>query len=164
SPNASPQRPMFAQLMQERWRQLGIKANVNLLEGPIWAQRRDAGQFDIDMSNAQLDPTPSGWRNSWSCETVGKPRQNVGSYCDPAIDSLLHAAYASRDVVPIYRRILAHIREDAPAVFLSAPANVVAVHRRFAYRPLRSDMVWLGLREWSVAPGLQLPRDRARGN
>lgn len=164
SPNASPQRPMFAQQMQERWRQLGIKANVQLLDGPIWVQRRNAGQFDIDMSNAQLDPTPSGWRNSWSCATAGKPAQNVGSYCDPAIDSLLQAAYTSRDVVPVYRRILAHIREDAPAVFLSAPANVVAVHRRFATRPLRSDMIWLGLRDWSVTPGLQLPRDRARGN
>lgn len=164
SPNASPQRPMFAQQMQERWRQLGIKANVQLLDGPVWIQRRNTGQFDIDMSNANLDPTPSGWRNSWSCATAGKPGQNVGSYCDSAIDSLLQAAYRSRDVVPVYRQILKHIREDAPAVFLSAPANVVAVHKRFATRPLRSDMIWLGLREWSIAPGRQIQRDRPRGN
>lgn len=164
SPNASPQRPMFAQQMQERWRQLGVKANVQLLDGPVWIQRRNAGQFDIDMSFALLDPTPSGWRNSWSCGTSGKPGQNVAGYCNPAIDSLLTVANTARDVVPIYRRILRHIREDAPAIFISAPANVVAVHKRFTNLRLRSDMLWLGLREWSVAPGRQLPRDRARGN
>jgi peptide/nickel transport system substrate-binding protein len=164
TPTTSPQRPMFAQLMQERWRQLGIKVNIQQLEFPVWIQRRDAGQFDVDMSFAQMDPTPSGWRNSWSCATAGKPKQNVGSYCNPAIDSLLLAASTSRNAVPLYRRIINLIREDAPAVFLSAPANLVAVHHRFANRPFRSDMLWLGLREWNVAPGLQQPRDRARGN
>lgn len=164
SPNTSPQRPMFAQLMQERWRQLGIKVNIQLFDFPVWQERRNAGQFDVDMGFALMDPTPSGWSFSWSCATVGKPRQNVGSYCNPAIDSLLAAAAVSRNAVPIYRRIIGLIREDAPAVFLSAPANLVAVHRRYANRPFRSDMLWLGLREWTVAPGLQQPRDRARGN
>jgi peptide/nickel transport system substrate-binding protein len=161
APNRTPQRPMLAQQMQERFHQLGIKLNVERLDFAVWLDRRNGGQFDIDMGSANLDPTPGGWRNSWSCATAGKPGQNVGSYCDPRIDSLLALALTASDPTPIYRQILRHMREDAPAIFLAAPANVLTVSRRIAEHPLRTETPWLSLREWSLAPGRQLPRDTA---
>jgi peptide/nickel transport system substrate-binding protein len=115
SPNTSPQRPMFAQQMQERWRLLGVKANIELLDFSVWIERRNAGQFDVDMAFGQLDPTPAGWRNSWSCATAGQPGRNVGSYCNPLIDSLLQQANGSKDVVAVYRRTSRSIVASAPA-------------------------------------------------
>ena len=161
APNRTPQRPMLAQQMQARFRQLGVKLNVDLLDGPVWIERRNKGEFDIDMSFAQLDPTPSGWSWSWSCEGAGQAGRNVGSHCNPRIDSMLDQASKERNPLPQYREILKLIRQDVPALSLSAPATVVAVSRRYRDSPFRAESLWLSLREWSVAPGKQLPRDRA---
>jgi peptide/nickel transport system substrate-binding protein len=159
APNRTPQRPMLAQQMQARFRQIGVKLNVEIIEGAMWLDRRNKGEFDIDMSNAILDPTPSGWNWSWSCEGAGQSGRNVGSYCNPRIDSLLERAVAERNPIPAYREILGLIRQDVPAIFLSAPSTVVAVHRRYRNLHFRPESLLLSLREWSVTPGKQLPRD-----
>lgn len=164
TPNSSPQRPMLAAQMQERYRLLGIRARVEPMAFSVWNERRNRGQFDIAMSSALLDPTPSGWRNSWSCATAGRPSQNVGSYCNPAIDSLLNLAERARNPVPLYRRILEHIGRDVPAVFLSSPATLVAVHGRYGHRAFNPVMLWQDLDKWTVTPGRQIGRDRGRGH
>jgi peptide/nickel transport system substrate-binding protein len=151
-PNNTPQRPMLAQQMQAQFLAVGVKLNVLLLEGAIHLERRNAGQFDLDMSSTNLDPTPSGWSWSWSCEGAGKPGRGVGGYCNPRIDSLLARANSSRDPVPSFRQILGIIRDDVPAIYLSAPSMVVAVHERFGPRPFRAETPWLSLREWKVKP------------
>jgi peptide/nickel transport system substrate-binding protein len=161
APNRTPQRPLLAQQMQQRFREIGVKLNVQILEGSVWQERRNKGEFDIDMSSANLDPTPSGWNWSWSCEGAGQPGRNVGGYCNKQVDSLLEWAADAREPIPAYRRILSLIREDVPAIFLSAPSNVTGVHRRYRNIHLRAESPWLSLRRWSVIPGRQLPRDRA---
>ncbi len=161
APNGTPQRPMLAQQMQARFREIGVKLNVHLLEFGVWLERRNRGEFDLDMSSANLDPTPSGWNWSWSCEGAGLRGRNVGSYCNPRVDSLLARAATAKDPVPVYREILETIRADVPAIFLAAPSAVVAVHKRFDPRPFRAESPWLSLREWKVKPAA--PRDRSRG-
>ena len=161
APNSTPQRPMMAQQMQAQFLEIGVKLNVQLLDFGVWRERRDKGEFDIDMSSANMDPTPSGWNWSWSCNGVGQNGRNVGGYCNPRIDSLLERANASRQPIPIFRQILGLIREDVPAVFLAAPSMVVAVDKRFSTRPFRSESTWLSLREWKVREGS--PSTRGRG-
>ena len=152
APNSTPQRPMLAQQMQAQFREIGVKLNVQLLDFAVFNERRDKGEFDIDMASALLDPTPTGWYWSWSCDGSGKPRRNVGSYCNQRIDSLLERANQSREPIPMFREILKIIAEDVPAVFLATPSMVVAVHQRFSHRPFRAESTWLSLREWKVKP------------
>jgi peptide/nickel transport system substrate-binding protein len=159
-PSNTTQRPMMAQAMQAQFREIGVKLNVLLMDNSVFLERRNSGQFDIDMASANLDPTPSGWIWSWSCDGAGKPRRGVGSYCNPRIDSLLEQANAARDPVPMFRRILDVIREDVPAIFLAAPAMVVAVNERFSHRPFRAETPWLSLREWRVRPAAGPSRGR----
>jgi peptide/nickel transport system substrate-binding protein len=149
-PNGTPQRPMLAQQMQAQFREVGAKLNIELVNGPVFVERRNRGEFDIDFASANLDPTPSGWYWSWTCEGVGLPGRNVGSYCNARIDSLLNRANAAREPIPLFRQILGIIREDVPAIFLAAPSMVVAVHERFDPRPFRAETPWLSLREWKV--------------
>jgi peptide/nickel transport system substrate-binding protein len=158
APNSTPQRPMLAQQMQAQFREIGVKLNVQLLEFAVFNERRDKGEFDIDMSHALLDPTPSGWNWSWSCDGAGKPRRNVGSYCNQRIDALLEQANGAREPIPGFREILSIIREDVPAIFLATPSMVTAVHKRFTHRPLRAEATWLSLREWKVKPQASPPR------
>lgn len=159
-PNNTTQRPMMAQAMQAQLREIGVKLNVLLMDNNVFVERRNNGQFDIDMSAANLDPTPSGWIWSWSCDGAGKARRGVGSYCNPRIDSLLDRANAAREPVPLFRQVLGIIREDVPAIFLAAPSMVVAVEDRFSNRPFRAETPWLSLREWRVRPPGAAARSR----
>lgn len=159
-PNTSAVREQLSLQTQEQLRKLGVRIELNRLDAPVWLERRTAGNFDIDFSAANQDPSPSGLTQSWSCEGG----TNVAHYCDPAVDSLMERAILGRgDPTALWTDVLRRIEAAAPAVFMYAPLNVFAVHRRYDNVALRPESSWLKLREWSVAPGRQLPRDRRAG-
>jgi peptide/nickel transport system substrate-binding protein len=161
-PAPSPPRRLIALQIQEQLRPLGVQLDVQVVEGAVFTQRRNRGDFDLDFGGAVQDPSPSGIVNSWSCANAGMPDANVGRYCDPAVDSLVNAArFASGDPSPHWRQVLARIQADAPAIFLYAPATVFAVSTRYRDATLRPDSPWGDLRRWHVDPARALPRDRA---
>ncbi len=156
-PGTSPARRLTAQLLQEQWRKSGIQIELEPLEFPAYIERRNARNFDIDLSGTVQDPNPAGLLQSWSCAGGN----NIASYCDPAVDSLLNRAEGARDGGrELWQAALRRIDSDAPAAFLYAQANVVAVHTRFTGVVLRAEGLWSGLAAWSVTPGRELPRDR----
>jgi peptide/nickel transport system substrate-binding protein len=158
-PSTSTPRRQMATQAQEQLRQLGIRLEVQALEGPVWAGRHSSGNFDISFGSATQIPSPSGLSQSWSC----RGGTNVARYCNPAVDSLISAAVLSQsDPSPLWREVLRRVEADAPAAFLYAPVNVVAVHRRFERVQLRADSPWLLAHEWRVRRGAELPRDAAR--
>lgn len=160
-PAPSAPRRLIALQVQEQLRPLGVQVDVQVLEGSVWQERRNRGDFDLDFGAAVQDPSPSGIVNSWSCANAGRPDANVGRYCDPAVDSLVALArFSSGDPAPYWREALARIQADAPAIFLYAPATVFAVSTRYRDATLRADSPWADLRRWSVDPGRALPRDR----
>ena len=146
-PNTSASRRELAQLVQEQLRQVGIGLELRQLEGPLWNERRNRGDFDLDFSAASQDPSPSGLVQSWSCDGGS----NVGRYCDPGVDSLLERAVLGRgNPGDTWHEVLRRIEEDAPAVFLYAPTDVYAVRRRFGNVTIRPESSWLLLRDWTV--------------
>jgi peptide/nickel transport system substrate-binding protein len=156
-PGTSPARRLSAQLIQEQWRHFGVQLEIAPLDFPAYIQRRNDRAFDIDLTVTSQDPNPAGLTQGWSCGGG----TNIGSYCDPAVDSLLTRAEAAVDGGrEIWQAALRRIDSDAPAAFLFAPANVVAVHRRYDGVVLRPEGLWSGLAAWRVTPGQQLPRDR----
>ena len=145
-PLTSEVRKQIALQVQEQLRHAGIKIDLARLEGPVWAQRRSQGDFDIDFSAATQDPTPSGLTQSWSCHGG----TNVGGYCDPGVDSLLDRAITMRSgTASVWQEILRRIEMDQPAVFVYAPAFAYAVNRRFDKAPIRPESSWLLVREWT---------------
>jgi ABC-type transport system substrate-binding protein len=139
----------MAQLIQEQYRRLGIRVNLAQSEFPVWLERRDAGDFDIDFSSTTQDPSPSGLTQSWSC--VGG--LNRAHYCDPEVDSLTTLAIATQgDARTIWHRVLQRIEQDAPAAFIYAPTYVYAVNRRYRDVTIRPESSWISLWRWSVAP------------
>ncbi|HVX87734.1 MAG TPA: ABC transporter substrate-binding protein, partial [Gemmatimonadales bacterium] len=156
-PGTSPARRLGAQVVQEQWRQLGVQVVLTPLEFPAYIQRRNDRDFDLDLTGVVPDPNPAGLAQGWSC---GGGTNLIG-YCDPAVDSLMARAEAAPDGGrALWQQVLRRIDADAPAAFLFAPANVVAVHRRYDGVVLRPDGLWSGLAAWRVTPGRQLPRDR----
>ncbi len=152
-PATSASRRQMGLEIQQQLRGLGIRVELSVLAIPVFIEQRNAGQFDMEIGAASMDPTPSGIRNSWSCESIGVPNANVGGYCDPRVDSLLTVALTtSADPAPVWKAVLEQIQDDAPAAFLYAPAKVVAVHRRFTRVTLSPWSLWATLSKWSVAP------------
>jgi peptide/nickel transport system substrate-binding protein len=148
-PVTSAIRRTMAQLIQEQYRRLGIRVNLAQSEFPVWLERRDAGDFDIDFSSTTQDPSPSGLTQSWSC--VGG--LNRAHYCDPEVDSLTTLAIATQgDARTIWHRVLQRIEQDAPAAFIYAPTYVYAVNRRYRDVTIRPESSWISLWRWSVAP------------
>ena len=156
-PGTSAVRVTLAAQIQEMLRQVGIRLELVRLEGPVWFERRNRGEFDIDFSSATLDPTPSGMVQSWSC--AGLSGANVGQYCNPVFDSLLTTAIALGEVTARWQAALRVLQTDAPAVFLYSPLNAVAVHTRYRDVTLRPESLWADLWRWSVEPTRRLPRD-----
>lgn len=157
-PSTSAPRRQFAVLAQEQLRQVGIRLEVQSLDGPVWGGRHSSGNFDISFGSATQIPSPSGLAQSWSC----RGGTNVAHYCNREVDSLMSAATLSpTDPSRLWREMLRRIEGDAPAVFLFAPVSVVAVHNRFERVQVRADSPWLQVHEWRVRRGQALPRDAA---
>jgi len=126
-----------------------VQIELQQLEFPIYIERRSAGDFDVDFSAANQDPSPSGLTQSWTC-TGGS---NVAGYCDRGVDSLMEQAVRGRgDPGERWLEALKQIEEDAAATFLYAPAFMYAVNRRFRSVTISPQSSWLTLRKWSVSP------------
>jgi len=150
-PASSAIRKTMAQLIQEQYRQVGIRVDLAQLELPVWLERRDAGDFDIDFSSTSQDPSPSGLIQSWTCAGG----TNRAHYCDPIVDTLIARAVASQgNTRTIWRQVLQRIEQDAPAAFLYAPTYVYAVNRRYRDVTIRPESSWLSLWRWSVGPAV----------
>lgn len=157
-PGTSIPRVALAEPIQGMLRQVGIQLDLVRLDGPVWAQRRGQGQFDIDFSQASLDPTPSGLVQSWSCAGIGGT--NVGRICSAAFDDALHRAIeAAGDATEPWRAAIRTLQDQTPAVFLFSPADVVVLHRRYRQVSFRPEARWADLWRWSVDSARRLPRD-----
>lgn len=162
-PGTNPVRAAMAAQVQEQLRHIGVRIELVRLDGPVWLDRRNKGEFDLDFSQAGMAPTPSGLVQSWSCS--GRNVTNVGQYCTPRVDSLLDAASNTReDPLPLYREVIRQVREDVPAIFMYTVVNATAVHTRYANVQFRSEAWWSLLWRWSVRPGRQIARDRTPGS
>ena len=142
---SSEQRVRMGLMIQEQLRQVGVRLELLRLEPAVWLERRAAGNFDIDFSSANQDPSPSGLAYSWSCDGAG----NAGHYCDRGADSILFRAMASPVADSrLWQDFLARVEESAPAAFLYTQAYVAGVNRRFREVIIRPVSPWGSLWRW----------------
>jgi peptide/nickel transport system substrate-binding protein len=142
---SSQQRQQMAFIIQEQLRQVGVRIELVRVEPAVWAERRAAGDFDIDFSAATQDPSPSGLAYSWTCDGPG----NAGRYCDPAADSLLARAISSPTADRrLWHEFLRRVEEAVPAAFLYNQTYVFGVHRRFPEVVIRPVSAWGSLWRW----------------
>ncbi len=160
-PGTSLPRVSVAEPVQAMLRAIGVTIELNRLDGPVWADRRAKGEFDIDISQTTMDPTPSGLVQSWSCAGIGNGGTNVGSTCNPRFDEALNRAVrASGDAGAAWKTAIMALQADNPAVFLYSLAQVVVLHQRYRNVSVRADLPWSDLWRWSVDPSQRLARDQ----
>jgi peptide/nickel transport system substrate-binding protein len=161
-PTTSALRRQYGRLLQEQFRTMGIDVALDEVDLALFNQRELAGRFDAVLNVWNTDPTPSsGIPQTWTRAGLG--RSNYGRYVNPVFDSLVHRAVAADNRVEArrwWRRAIEIFNQDAPGIFLFAPNNVAAAHRRLADVTIRPDS-WLALlRTWRVPADRLIERDR----
>jgi peptide/nickel transport system substrate-binding protein len=160
-PTTSRIRQQGAVLLQDQLKRVGIRMDIEPLEFAVMEDRTARGAFEAAFLSRTLDPSPANLAQLWTSAAVG--HGNLGGYASPAFDSLLAAAAAApgRDgALPLYRAALGRLNEDAAAVFVYAPRNQAAFHRRVRGVTIRPDSWLATAAAWSIDPGRRLPRDR----
>jgi len=153
-PSSSKSRELLAVLIQEQFRQVGVKVNIEPLDFSAFVARASTRDFDAIMDGIHTGPNPSGVRGSWSTGAIaGGKGPNWGDYSDPHFDAEVDSASASTDVAAArahYRAAYQTIVDDAPAIWLFEPVAVAGVSKRLNVGRLRADGWWLTVPSWTV--------------
>lgn len=150
-PAPSAPRVQLALLVEQQLKQVGVRIELNRLEGAVWSERRSRGNFDIDFSSASMDPAPSGLIQSWGC--AGRGGSNVAWYCDPKVDSLLGMAQRDRKASrSLFQEAVRTIVGDVPAVFVYSPTTPYAISRRIRNVEVNPVYPYAALWRWNPGP------------
>lgn len=162
-PTTSAIRRQYARLLQEQFRPLGVEVHIDEVEPGVFQERAHAGQFDALLPSWSTDPTPtSGMAQNWT--RAGFGRSNYSRYFNPAFERLIEQASAGAagpdQARAAWRAALELLNDDAPGIWLYAPDNVAAVHRRVADVTIRPDSWWARVWTWRIPPDRLIDRDR----
>ncbi len=152
-PSSSSQRLRVAVLLQQLFRSVGVRMDIEKLEFNTVNARLATGDFDAAMMAIGADPQLSGIRGVWSSSASrANGGANFGSYANVRFDALLDSAESQQrelEARRYYREAYAQILADAPAIWLYEPWNMSGVHRALHPVGLRPDGWWMQLGEWT---------------
>ena len=161
-PSTSALRRQYARLLQEQFRLIGVKVDIDEVESAVVGQRATTGKFDAVILARSSDPSPSsGVQQSWT--RAGFGASNYIRYWNPEFDRLVDRAIAApnRDAArPLWRAALETLNADAPAVFLFAVENTAAANSRIQNVQIRPDSWAALLRTWRIPADRLIDRDR----
>lgn len=162
-PTSSRPRMSLAVLLQEQFRRLGVKANIDAVEFTAFLDRVRNGRFDSWLGTWVTDASPGGIRQTWtSAGARGQDGQNFQKYMNPAFDVLVDSALASTSQErrrSYFQRAYQTIVEDAPAIWLAEPITVAGVHKRIRVEGIRPDAWWAGIDRWQIPQEQRIARD-----
>jgi peptide/nickel transport system substrate-binding protein len=164
-PSSSKVRVRLAVLLQEQFRQAGVKMDIEQLEFPVLVEKDRKRAFDATIGQWSTQPSPGAVRGSWG---TGGSRaasgNNYGSYESPIFDAYVDTALASFDPVKrkaYFTKAYETIIQDAPAIWLAEPIQTVGYHSRLQLATLRPDAWWIHIPEWWIPSSKRIPRDNA---
>ena len=163
TPVSSAARKQYSVLLQEAFKRVGAAARIDEVDNAGAAARNADRSFDAIIELYQTDPSPSGFKQSWSTAALGKDGTNFASYSNPAVDALLDSAALTFDpsrTRAYARRAFETIIEDAPGIWLYEPPTVAGVHKRIHTTAMRADGYWSGMADWWIPAAERTARDR----
>ncbi|MEP7065965.1 MAG: peptide ABC transporter substrate-binding protein [Gemmatimonadota bacterium] len=153
-PGTSTQRQQMAVLLQDMFKRVGARLDIEHVDFPTMNSREQAHDFDAAFEGMSGDPTPSGIRQEWSTSAArAGGTSNTGYYSNPAFDALIDSAVAAMDskvATAQYRRAYATMINDAPAIWLYEGTSIAGMGTNVQPAPMRADMWWAHLADWSI--------------
>ena len=163
SPNSSAQRHLYAVLLQAAFRRVGAAVRLDETDFATYAAKQGSHGFDAELAVYLTDPSPSGFKQSWTTAGIAKDGSNFPSYSNPVVDALLDSASATFDPArtrSYARRAFETIIEDAPGIWLYQPPTVAGIHKRIRTSAMRADGYLSGLADWWIPAAERTSRDQ----
>jgi peptide/nickel transport system substrate-binding protein len=156
-PVTSTQRQQMAVLLQDMWKKVGARVDIESVDFPTMNSRERARDFDAAFDGMSLDPTPSGIRQEWSTAAAQAGGSiNSGSYMSATFDKTVDSAVATTDpalAIAQYRRAYATIIEDAPGIWMYESPSFAGMSRNIHPARMRPDLWFAHLADWSIGNG-----------
>ena len=163
TPVSSAARKAYSVLLQEAFKRVGASARIDQTDDAGFVAANAERRFDTALELYGTDPSPSGFKQSWTTAALGKDGSNFPSYSNPAVDALLDSATATFDPArtrAYTRRAFETIIEDAPGIWLYEPPTVAGIHKRIHTTTMRADGYWSGMADWWIPAAERNARDR----
>ena len=163
TPNSSAARHQYAVLLQEAFRRVGASVKLEETDFATYAAKQGTHAFDTEMALYGTDPSPSGFKQSWTTAGIARDGSNFPAYSNPTVDALLDSATAAFDPArtrSYARRAFEIIIDDAPAIWLYEPPTVAGLDKRIRTTRMRADGYWSGLADWWIPAGERTARDQ----
>ncbi|HEY9479470.1 MAG TPA: ABC transporter substrate-binding protein [Gemmatimonadaceae bacterium] len=161
-PSSSTPRMRAAVIVQEMFKKVGVRAEIEQMDFPTHGSRQEARRFDASMNTMSSDGVPSTIRQLWST-AAAKDGSNYGSYENARFDALVDSASAQMDprkAGAYYRQAYQLLADDAPAIWLFVPLSYAAMQQRIHPVGMRANGWWLNLDEWYIPDSQRIARDR----
>jgi peptide/nickel transport system substrate-binding protein len=161
-PTSSRARMTYAVLLQEAFKNIGAKVNIEQLDISTFGQRQETRQFDAELAAFSTDPSPSGFKQTWSSSGIGKGGGNVVGYSNAKFDALLDSALTSYDAAKAKQyasRAFQIEIDDAPGIWLYDVLYIAGAQKRLHTTGLRADGWWNNLADWTIPPNERIARD-----
>ncbi len=130
--SAHPLHVNTCQIIVEQLKQVGINATINQVEWSTWLQETyREGKFQATVVGFDGTLAPSDFLMKYRTDDV----KNFMNYSNVEYDKAFTEAYETIDdakKVEFYKQAQMILAEDAAAVFIEDPANLVAVSKKFA--------------------------------
>jgi peptide/nickel transport system substrate-binding protein len=152
-PASSVARRNLAQVVQEMWRRVGVKATVTSVDFPVFQERLRTGRFESFVGAWLDEPSPRSLGDQWTSKGIGG--LNYTRYQSARFDSLFQRAAEFRGDARSARRAweaaISQLNADVPAIWLYTPMNVAGASKRVHGIEI-DPYSWLsGLPGWSVS-------------
>jgi len=161
-PSFSTIRNRAAVLIQAQLKRVGVRMDIELMDVSAFGQRWHGRKFDAVFGAFSTGSTPGATVQIWSTSGIAPNGYNYGSYSNSTFDAALDSALTatdSRRAREFFTRAYGIINEDAPAIWMYEPMNLIGIHRRIKPVAMRRGAWWFGLADWSILPADRLPRD-----
>lgn len=153
APASSSTRQRIAVLLQEQFRRLGVTVTVDAVDPATFGQRLAEGDFDAALHLWHADPSPATIRQAWGSPRGADIGANFSRYRNPAVDALVDSAAATFDPArrtALFRRVYQLMVDDAAAIWLYEPRNLLGVRRTVTPTGVRPDAWWAELASWRL--------------
>ncbi|HJP84943.1 MAG TPA: peptide ABC transporter substrate-binding protein [Gemmatimonadaceae bacterium] len=161
-PSSSNLRVRTAVLVQEQLRQVGVKVDIDQLAFPAFIDKDRKHAFDAYVGQWNTQPSPGAVIGSWGIASSRSGGNNFGAYESPVFDAYVDSGVAAFDMAKrrqYLTKAYETIIQDAPAIWLAEPKQVVGYHSRLQLAPMRPDSWWAHLGDWWIPADKRIGRD-----
>ncbi len=152
APAENATRQDMAILIQENLRQIGVAAELRVVEWGTMMAAMQNGEFD-GLVNLWQEPTRIELDGIWRSAAPGEASFNFGRYSNPAVDRLLDEVAATvgfSERRPLYHDIQELIVADQPYSFLVETMRITAHRSRLRGADINAATPYFNIDEWYV--------------